>query len=164
MSRSERYIPPSDEELQRLRLSIEAAKQFDHQREELHRTALKKFKRVDLVELTLRVAQQGKESQWTLEQEVGLEKPVDLLVHDVEVAIDQATQVDERQLNYNFEFSWRAYDAGRSQDDPESSRRISSNSSTLEPAPSSSPAACRNHRTCSDLGRRVTGRKRRSVK
>ena len=36
-----------------------------------------------------------------------------LLVNDVEVAIAKATQVDERQLNYNFEFSWRAYDAVR---------------------------------------------------
>jgi hypothetical protein len=110
MSRSERFIPPSDEELQRLRQSIEAAKQFDHQREELLRKALKKLKKVDLVELALRVAQEGNPCQWILEQEVGLDKPVDLFVHDIEVAIDVATKVDEQRLNYNFDFDRRAYD------------------------------------------------------
>ena len=113
MSRSERYIPPSDEELERLEQSIEAAKQFDHQREELLRTALKKCRKADLVEITLRVAQQGKASEWMLEQEVGLNKPVDLLVHDIEAAIDIATQVDEQQLNYNFAFDCPAYDVVR---------------------------------------------------
>jgi hypothetical protein len=111
MSRSERYIPPSDEELQRLRKSIEAAKQFDHQREDLLRAALKKLKKVDLVEIALRVVQQRKASEWTLEQKVGLDKPVDLLVHDIGAAIDIATKVDEQRLNYNFEYDWRAYEA-----------------------------------------------------
>lgn len=113
MSRSERYISPSDEELQQLRQSTEAAKQFDHQRQELLRTALKKCKKVDLVELTLRVAQQGKASEWMLEKELELDKPIDLLVHDIEAAIDVATKVDEMRLNYNFEYDWRAYEVVR---------------------------------------------------
>ena len=113
MSRSERYIPPSDEELLRMQQSIETAKQFDHQREELLRRALKKLKKVDLVEVTLRVAQEGKASEWMLEQEVGLDKPIDLLVHDIEAAIDIATKVDQQRLNYNFEYDWRAYGAIR---------------------------------------------------
>ncbi|MHC4403946.1 MAG: hypothetical protein ACYTG0_30175 [Planctomycetota bacterium] len=113
MSRSERYIPPSDEELERQLQSIEAARQFDGEREELLRATLKKMEKVDLVELTLRVAQEGKASEWMLEQELGLTKPVNLLVHDIEVAIDIATKVDERRLNDNFEYDWRAYDAVR---------------------------------------------------
>jgi hypothetical protein len=113
MSRSERYIPPSDEELQRLRELEEFAKQCDQQREELLRTALKKLKKADLVEVTLRVAQEGKPCEWKLEQEVLLDKPVILLAHDIEVAIDIATKVDERRLNYNFEYDWRAYEAVR---------------------------------------------------
>ena len=111
MSRSERYVPPSDAELQRMRQSIEAAKQFDHQREELVRRALTKLKKVDLVEVTLRVAREGKPSEWMLEQEVGLDKPVDLLVHDIDVAVDIATKVDGQRLNQNFEYDWRAYHA-----------------------------------------------------
>lgn len=111
MSRSERYIPPSDEELQRWRKASEAAKQCDVEREELLRAALKKMKKADLVELTLRIAQEGKPNEWLLEREVGLDKPVGLLVNDVEVAIDIATKVDEHRLNYNFEYDWRAYEA-----------------------------------------------------
>lgn len=113
MSRSERYIPPSDQELERLQKSREAAREFDRQREELQRTALKKCKKAELVELALGVARQSKASEWKLEQEVGLEKPVSLLVHDIEIAIDIATQVDEKRLNYNFEFDQHAYEAIR---------------------------------------------------
>ena len=113
MSRSERYIPPSAEELRRLQRSIEAKKRFDQDREELLRATLKRTKKVDLVELTLRIAQREKASEWMLEQEVGLDKPVDLLVHDIEIAIDIATKVDEQRLNFNFEYDWRAYDAVR---------------------------------------------------
>lgn len=111
MSRSERYIPPSDEELERQRQSIEAAKRCDVEREELLRVALDKMKNADLVELTLRVAQESKASGWMLEQEVGLDKPIDVLVNDVAVAIDIATKVDEQRMNYNFEYDWRAYEA-----------------------------------------------------
>jgi hypothetical protein len=46
-----------------------------------------------------------------VEREIDLDKPIDLLVHDVEAAIGIATKVDERQLNYNFDYDWRAYDA-----------------------------------------------------
>lgn len=110
MSRSERYIPPSDEELKRQLQSIEAAKRFDSEREELLRATLRRMKKVDLVELTLRVAREGKASEWMLEHEVGLDKPVNLLVNDIEVAMEIATRVDEQQMNRNPEIDWRAYE------------------------------------------------------
>jgi hypothetical protein len=113
MSRSERYIAPSAKELERWRQAAAAAKQFDCEREELLRAALKKLKKADLVEVALRIAQQDKASQWLLEQEVGLDKPVNLLVHDIEVAIEVATRVDEARINYNFAFDRRAYEAVR---------------------------------------------------
>ena len=99
MSRSERYIPPSDEELERWRQAKEAAKRCDEERAGLLRRALKKTKMLDLVELTLRLAQAEKASQWLLEGEVALDKPVHLLVNDVTVAIDIATRVDEKRIN-----------------------------------------------------------------
>ncbi len=71
----------------------------------------RKRKKADLVELALRVAQEGKAAEWALEQGLGLEKPVALLVHDIETAIKIATRVDERRLNYNFDYDWRAYQA-----------------------------------------------------
>jgi hypothetical protein len=113
MSRSGRYIPPSDEELQRLRELEECAKQCDRQREAPLRTTPKKLKKADLVELTLRVARKSRPCEWKLEQELLLDKPISLLVHDIEVAIDMATKVGERRLNDNFGCDWRAYDAVR---------------------------------------------------
>ena len=47
------------------------------------------------------------------ECEVGSDKPVNLLVNDIEVVIEIATRVDEHQMNRNFEIDWRAYDAVR---------------------------------------------------
>ena len=111
MSRSKRYIPPSDEELERIRQVREAAEQFDRDRLELMRTALNRSRKADLVELTLRLAQETKRSQWMLEQQIKVNKPVDLLVHDIELAIDTATEVDELRLNYNFDYDWWAYGA-----------------------------------------------------
>lgn len=113
MSRSERYIPASAEKLERIREAEEAAEQFDRDRLALLRAALQKIKKADLVELTLRISQQEKGSEWMLENEIELDKPIDLLVHDVTVAIDAATKVDQLQLNYNFDYDWRAYEAVR---------------------------------------------------
>ena len=111
MSRSEKYIPPSKEKLQRLQQSIEAAERFDRKRLQLLRSAVRNLKKADLIELTLRVVQEDKACEWMLEQEVGLQKPADLLVHDIELAIDIATKVDELRLNYNFPYDCRAYAA-----------------------------------------------------
>ena len=114
MSRSERRIAPSDEELERWRQAAAAAKRFDREREELLQAALKKRKKADLVEVALRLAQHDQASQWLLEQEVGLDKPVSLLVHDIEVAVEIATRVDDRELNRNPAIDWPAYDAVQS--------------------------------------------------
>lgn len=111
MSRSERYIAPSDEELRRLQESIEAAKQFDNQREQLLKAALNRCKKADLVRYALRIAQQDKGAEWILEQEIGLDKPIALLAHDIQIAVDLATKVDKRRPNCNFHYDWRAYEA-----------------------------------------------------
>ena len=50
------------------------------------------MKKVDLVELTLRIALEGKATEWMFERDVELDKPVHLLVNDIEVAIDGATR------------------------------------------------------------------------
>ena len=97
MSRSERYIPPSDEELERLRQAQEAAEQFDRDRLELLRLKLKRIEKADLVELTLSISQEEKASQWKLENEIAVDKPIGLLVHDVEVALNIATKVSPIQ-------------------------------------------------------------------
>jgi hypothetical protein len=79
----------------------------------LLRANLKKIKKADLVEMALRLAQESKASEWMREQEVGLDKPVMLLVYDIEVAIDIATKVDKTRLNYNVDYDHQAYEAIR---------------------------------------------------
>lgn len=111
MSRSERYISPSKEQWERWKQVAEAAKRFDAEREALLRATLKRIRKVDLVEITLRVAAQAKASQWTLEHEVVLAKPLALLVHDIAAAIEIATHVDDRELNRNPPINWPAYEA-----------------------------------------------------
>jgi hypothetical protein len=79
MARAERYIAPSEEELQRWQRAEERARQFDRERVELLRTALKRVRKADLVELTLRLAEEEQANQCLLERELALDKPVDLL-------------------------------------------------------------------------------------
>lgn len=63
------------------------------------------------MELALRVAREHKPSEWMLEHGVALDKPTDLLVNDIGLAIEIATCVDELRLNYNPEIDWPAYEA-----------------------------------------------------
>ena len=93
--------------------AAEAARQFDQDRQTLLRVASARRKKVDLIELLLRLAEEEKSCSWILERELDLDKPIALLVHDVEAAITLATKVDKRRLNYNFDYDWRAYEAIR---------------------------------------------------
>lgn len=111
MSRSERYTPPTAEELARMQRAEEAARQFDQDRQTLLRVALARRKKVDLIELLLRLAEEEKSCSWILERELGLDKPIALLVHDIEVAMKLATKVDELRHNYNFDYDCCAYEA-----------------------------------------------------
>ena len=85
-----------------MRRAREAAEQFDRDRLKRIEAALKRVKKAELVELILRAAQEEKAVEWLVESEIKLQKPIDLLVHDIKVAIDIATKVDERRWNHNF--------------------------------------------------------------
>ena len=111
MARSERYIPLSEKELERLRRAREAAEQCDRDRLDLFRRTLGNAKKADIIEVALRMAVEEKACEWLLENELDLEKPVHLLVNDIGVAIDIATKVDELRHNYNFSYDSRAYEA-----------------------------------------------------
>ncbi len=56
MSRSKRYIPPTAEKLERMQQTEEAARQFDQDRLNLLRVALRRSKKVGLIELVPRLA------------------------------------------------------------------------------------------------------------
>jgi len=111
MSRSERYISPSPAQLEQYRQSAERAERCDIERERRLRATLKKMKKADVIELALRIAKEEKASEWMLEREVGLDKSIELLVNDIEIAIKIATQFDELRMNYNPPINWDAYDA-----------------------------------------------------
>ena len=71
------------------------------------------MKKVDLVELTLRVVQEEKSSEWMLEKEVGLDKPVEAVaflgLHDFlgrSFPNVHATSKREIISDYSVFFTW----------------------------------------------------------
>jgi hypothetical protein len=72
-------------------------------------TALGKRTKAELIEIVMKVAKSHAAVARELEDQLGIEKPVDLLVADVSSAIDRATDFNEGEINHNFDFDWQAY-------------------------------------------------------
>jgi len=72
--------------------------------------ALGKRTKADLIQMIVMLAKEHAVVARELEAQLGVEKPVDLLVADVSSAIDRATDFDERMMNYNFDVDWQAYE------------------------------------------------------
>ncbi len=111
MSRSERYIQPSQQQLEQMQREADEATQLQEKRLNLLRRALNRTPKAKLIETILSLAHDNPSSVWFWEKHVDIDKPMDLLVHDVKIAIMAATKIDDRRLNYNFEYDWRAYEA-----------------------------------------------------
>jgi hypothetical protein len=75
--------------------------------------ALRKRTKTELIEIVMKVAKMHATVARELEGQLRIEKPVDLLVADVSSAIDRATYFDEREINYNFDVDWQAYEETR---------------------------------------------------
>ncbi len=71
--------------------------------------AIGKRTKAELIEIVMKMAKSHATVARELEDQLGIEKPVDLLVADVSSAIDRATDFDEREINYNFDVDWQAY-------------------------------------------------------
>lgn len=69
-----------------------------------------KWTKADLIVMILAIAGEHDVVARELEDRLKIEKPVDLLVADITVAIERATAFDKRRMNYNFDVDWRAYD------------------------------------------------------
>lgn len=110
MARSERFYPPSDAQIRRWEEQAEAKKAFDAQRSRLIESTLRKLRKDDLIELLMGLDTYDPAVRWSIEAEIGLQKPVDLVAHDLRHAIEIATKVDERRANDNFGYSWQAYE------------------------------------------------------
>ena len=78
---------------------------------ELIRSALGKCKKAELVDYLVEFSTQHLEVQRELETRLSVEKPVSLLVYDIETAIALATDFDERRMNYNFDYDHDSYEA-----------------------------------------------------
>jgi hypothetical protein len=72
--------------------------------------ALQKRTKVELVETIMMLSRQHNDIVRELENELNIEKPVDLLIEDVGLAIANATDFDERMINHNFDVDWQAYE------------------------------------------------------
>lgn len=73
-------------------------------------TALQKRTKAKLVETIMMLAKQHTNVARELENELSIEKPADLLIEDVGLAIANATDFDERMINHNFDVDWQAYE------------------------------------------------------
>ena len=110
MSRSERFIPPTREEI-RGREEAEAPKrEFESQRKTLIERTLRKRRKDDLVDILSKLCVNNIKASWMVELALDLRKPVDLIHHDLRQAIELATKVDERRIDYNFPVDWVAYE------------------------------------------------------
>ncbi len=78
---------------------------------ELIRAALGKCKKADLIDFLVEFSTQHLEVQRELETRLSVEKPVSLVVNDIETAIALATDFDERRMNYNFDYDHESYEA-----------------------------------------------------
>ena len=78
---------------------------------ELIRSALSKCKKADLVDYLVEFSKEHLEVRRELEARLKIEKPVSLVVNDIESAIALATDFDERRMNYNFDYDHESYEA-----------------------------------------------------
>lgn len=78
---------------------------------ELIRSALGKCKKADLIDFLVMFSSDHLEVRRELEASLNVEKPVSLLVNDIQTAIALATDFDERRINHNFDYDYDSYEA-----------------------------------------------------
>ncbi len=78
---------------------------------ELIRSALSKCKKAELIDFLVEFSEEDLEIRRELEASLNVEKPVSLVVDDIELAIDLATYFDKRRLNSNFDYDGDSYEA-----------------------------------------------------
>lgn len=70
---------------------------------------LQKRTKVELVAMIVAIAKDHAVVAREMEDQLAIEKPVELLVADVSTAIDHATDFDKRIMNHDFDVDWQAY-------------------------------------------------------
>tara|TARA_R110002111_G_scaffold206545_2_gene270879 strand:+ start:259 stop:828 length:570 start_codon:yes stop_codon:yes gene_type:complete len=74
-------------------------------------SALAKRKKGELIDLLVTYSENEVSIRRDLENRLGIEKPVGLMVGDIESAIATATDFDTREINYNFSYDHESYEA-----------------------------------------------------
>ena len=80
---------------------------------ELIRVALNKVKKTELIELLVMFSEEHAEIRRDLEIRLSIAKPVKLVVKDVRESIALATVVDDRRINYNFDYDHASYEVAQ---------------------------------------------------
>ncbi len=109
MSRSERYIAPTEAELQRLRAEQLEREQHIEQRQALLQKNLRSQRKAALIQVLAKLCETNSHARWLVESELNIQKPVEMIRLDLREAIKLATAVDERRINDNFPVDWEAY-------------------------------------------------------
>ena len=73
------------------------------------KAALTKCKKAELVDLIVKLAKANRAIQRQLESQFEVEAPPEELTAATRVAIADATDFDEREINYNFDYDYQAY-------------------------------------------------------
>ena len=71
--------------------------------------ALAKLKKADLIEVIVEIARADRGIKRQLEMQFSVEAPPKELVAETRQAIDDATDFDDREINYNFDYDYQAY-------------------------------------------------------
>jgi hypothetical protein len=109
MGRLERFIMPSEEEFRRLDEAAQAKKRHTENRHSLIAKALRSHRKDALIQILTKLCDSNIHARWITEAGLGLQKPIDLLLHDLREAIRIATSFDDNKVNRNFSYDWEAY-------------------------------------------------------
>lgn len=109
MNRRERHIPLTDAEMRRLEEVHVAKQKLVESRKALMAKTLRTQRKDSLIQVLTKLCDENIHARWITEAELGMAKPVELVLHDLMEAIQLATHVDEKHMNHNFSFDWDAY-------------------------------------------------------
>ena len=73
------------------------------------KATLTKCKKTELIDAIVEIAKANRAIQRQLESQFGVEAPPEELIAATRVAIADATDFDEREINYNFDYDYQAY-------------------------------------------------------
>jgi hypothetical protein len=93
MSRSERYIAPTEAELQRLRAEQLEREQHIEQRQALLQKNLRSQRKAALIQVLAKLCETNSHARWLVESELNIQKPVEMFRLDLREAIKLAITV-----------------------------------------------------------------------